>query len=97
MRLDRETLREIVREVVTTRTDELSCSQCFDHLDNFAEVTLVGKNAAQAMPLVQHHLEHCGECREEFEALLFALRGLSAGIPPNTRGTIPASEQGDRT
>jgi hypothetical protein len=26
------------------------------------------------MPLVQEHVEICGECREEFEALLVALR-----------------------
>jgi len=33
-----------------------------------------GLNAAQAMPLVQELVEICGECREEFEALLAALR-----------------------
>jgi hypothetical protein len=26
------------------------------------------------MPLVQEHVEICGECREEFEALLAALQ-----------------------
>jgi predicted anti-sigma-YlaC factor YlaD len=35
---------------------------------------LSGLNAAQAMPLVQEHLKMCGECREEFEALLMALQ-----------------------
>jgi hypothetical protein len=30
------------------------------------------------MPLVQDHLEHCGECRQEFEALLMALQGLQS-------------------
>ena len=35
---------------------------------------LSGLDVAQAMPLVQEHLEICGECREEFEALLAALR-----------------------
>jgi predicted anti-sigma-YlaC factor YlaD len=39
-------------------------------------MTLVGINAAEAMPLVQDHLEHCRECREEFEALLEALQGF---------------------
>ena len=76
MRLDRDTLKQIIQEVITTRPDEISCGQCFDHLDHFAEITLVGINAAEAMPLVQDHLEHCRECREEFEALLEALEGL---------------------
>jgi predicted anti-sigma-YlaC factor YlaD len=34
---------------------------------------LTGLNTSQAMPLVREHLEICGECREEFEALLLAL------------------------
>jgi predicted anti-sigma-YlaC factor YlaD len=32
------------------------------------------RKAAEAMPLVQDHLERCGDCREEFETLLAALR-----------------------
>ena len=74
MRLDRETLKQIIEEVITTRPDEISCGLCFEHLDHFAEMTLVGMNAAEAMPLVQDHLEHCPECREEFDALLKAIR-----------------------
>lgn len=30
---------------------------------------LAGKSAADAAPLVQDHLERCGNCQEEFEAL----------------------------
>ena len=82
MRLDRDTLKQIIQEVVTTRPDEISCGQCFDHLDHFAEITLVGVNAAEAMPLVQDHLEHCRECKQEFEALLEALRGFECEPPP---------------
>ena len=43
-------------------------------MDRFIEMELSGLVAAQAMPLVQQHLEMCGECREEFEALLASLR-----------------------
>ena len=78
MRLDRDTLKQIIQEVITTRPDEISCRQCFDHLGHFAEIKLVGMNAAAAMPLVQDHLEHCRECRQEFEALLAALEGFSS-------------------
>ena len=48
----------------------------FQVLDRFAEMTLIGKNAAEAMPLVQDHLNRCGNCREEFQALLVALRAI---------------------
>jgi len=36
------------------------------------------------MPLVQDHLEHCGECKQEFEALLLALEGFEAEKVPRT-------------
>jgi len=75
--LDPERLKRMVRDIVTTRPDEMGCDECFEQLDSFVEMTLAGKNAAQAMPLVQDHLERCDECREEFEALLTALQGFA--------------------
>ncbi|MBN1811045.1 MAG: hypothetical protein JXA14_04335 [Anaerolineae bacterium] len=77
MNLEPETLKRMVRNVLTTRPDEVGCDECFEQLDRFVEMTLAGKNAAEAMPLVQDHLARCRDCREEFEALLEALRTLS--------------------
>jgi hypothetical protein len=76
MTLDLDTLKQMAREIITTRPDEIGCDECFEQLDRFVEMTLAGKNAAEAMPLVQDHLERCDDCREEFEALLAALRAL---------------------
>jgi len=70
-------VRHLVRAIVTTRPDEIGCDECFEELDRFAEMTLAGKSAAEAMPLVQDHLERCDPCREEFEALLDALRVMT--------------------
>lgn len=75
--LEPETLKQMVRNVLTTRPDEIGCDECFEQLDRFVEMTLAGKNPAEALPLVQDHLERCHDCREEFEALLEALRTLS--------------------
>ena len=66
----------MVRGILTTRPDEIGCDECFAQLDRFVELQLAGKNAAEAMPLVHDHLERCHDCREEFEALLAALRAL---------------------
>jgi len=76
MTLDLDRLKQTVREIITTRPDEIGCDECFEQLDRFVEMKLAGKNAAEAMPLVQDHLERCDDCREEFEALLAALRAL---------------------
>jgi len=77
MKLEPATLKRMVRNVLTTRPDEIGCDECFEQLDRFVEMKLAGKNAAEAMPLVQDHLERCRDCREEFEALLTALQALA--------------------
>ena len=79
MQLEPATLKQMVRAVITTRPDEIGCGECFEQLDRFIEMTLAGRNAAEALPLVQDHLERCRDCREEFEALLVALRALAGG------------------
>lgn len=76
MALDLDTLKQMVHEIITTHPDEIGCDECFEQLDRFVEMTLAGKSAAEAMPLVQEHLERCDDCCEEFEALLAALRAL---------------------
>jgi predicted anti-sigma-YlaC factor YlaD len=64
-----------MKEIADTREgEEIGCDECFEQVDRFIEMEISGLNAAQAMPLVQEHLQMCGECREEFEALLMALQ-----------------------
>jgi hypothetical protein len=75
--LDRAQLNWLLKIVFTTRSDELDCGECFEVIDAFAELKLAGKKAAEAMPLVQDHLERCPPCKEEFEALLDALRAIN--------------------
>jgi hypothetical protein len=67
----------MVRMVAGTRPDELGCDECFEQLDRFAELHLAGKSVAEAMPLVQDHLDRCGDCREEFELLLASLQAAA--------------------
>jgi len=76
-KLDPHKLKELVRGIMTTYPDEIDCDECYEQLDRFVELTLAGKSAAEAMPLVQDHLDRCGNCCEEFEALLSALRALA--------------------
>lgn len=74
MMLDPKSLRKMVSMVAATQPVEIGCDDCFAQLDRFVEMVLAGKNAAEALPLVQAHLDRCADCREEFEALLAALR-----------------------
>ena len=71
---NQDIFKAVIQEIADTREVEIGCDECFEQLDRFLEMKLSGLDAAQAIPLVQEHLEVCGECREEFEALLAALR-----------------------
>lgn len=79
MDADRDNLEKIVMAVSRTREEEIGCDDCFERLDRFVEMELSGLDAAAAMPLVEDHLDKCGDCREEFEALLEALREEGRG------------------
>jgi len=75
--LGSEALDQLLREILSTYPDEISCDECFEHLHALAEMLLADKNPAEALPLVQDHLDRCRDCREEFEGLLVALRAMA--------------------
>ncbi|MGD8625123.1 MAG: hypothetical protein PVJ34_11330 [Anaerolineae bacterium] len=75
--LDTEQVKQMARGIMTTRPDEIGCDECMQELDAFVDMTLAGRDAATAMPLVEDHLVRCGDCREEFEALLAAVQALA--------------------
>jgi hypothetical protein len=74
--LNPDDLSKLVRMIAATREEEIGCDECLEQVDRFVEMELSGLGAAAAMPLVQDHLNKCGDCREEFEALLTALRAI---------------------
>ena len=76
MKLSSETIRKMMTSVRSTREEELTCGHCYDELDMFIEMKLSGKNAEEAMPLVNEHLDRCAGCREEYEVLLQALEAM---------------------
>lgn len=76
MTLNMEQLQSMVRDIAKTPDEAIGCDECFEQIDRFVELELAGKNAAEAMPLVQAHLERCNDCRAEYQALLAALKSL---------------------
>jgi hypothetical protein len=64
----------LARMIAETHDEEIGCDECLEKLDRYVEMRLSGMDTAAAMPLVEDHLEKCGDCREEFEMLLEALR-----------------------
>jgi hypothetical protein len=76
-----EELKKMLVQLESTQDVELTCDEVLAVLDQFAEAYLRGEDVARWMPLVQHHLDMCGDCREEFEALVRILRATPGQAP----------------
>lgn len=73
--LTADQLRSLAGLVSETRPHELTCDEWVDRVAGFAEAVLAGTDPPAGAELVEQHVALCPECREEFEALMAALRG----------------------
>lgn len=72
-----EKMQKMMAMLSATREEELTCDEVFALLDQFTELAAQGEDVAQLMPLVQHHLDMCDDCREEFKVLESILHGTA--------------------
>jgi hypothetical protein len=54
---------------------EVTCEQCFEHLDAYVELELAGADADAAVPGLRAHLKGCPACREDHDSLLAYVSG----------------------
>jgi predicted anti-sigma-YlaC factor YlaD len=73
MKLTKNKLKSMIRMIKMTLDQEIGCEDCYDQLNQFAEMELENKSPEKALPRVKEHLERCGNCRQEYEALLEAI------------------------
>jgi len=48
---------------------EVSCDECFEHLDRYVELEHTGRDADAAIPGMRAHLRGCPACAEDHESL----------------------------
>ena len=53
---------------------ELTCEQCFEHLDRYVELELADQDAEAAIVGMRAHLEGCPACQEDHDSLAALLR-----------------------
>ena len=70
---------ELLARVLGPMGPELTCEECFEHLDRYVELELHGLDADAAIPGMHAHLEGCPACAED-HASLRAL--ISSNAPP---------------
>ena len=73
-RIAADQLRSLAGLLLNTRPDELTCEEWLDRVGGYAEAVAAGLPAPAGSVRVEQHLTLCAECREEFEALVAALR-----------------------
>jgi hypothetical protein len=64
-----------LRRVLGPAGPELSCEECFEHLDRYVEIELSGDDADAAIEGMSAHLSGCPACAEDHESLVSLLRG----------------------
>ena len=67
-------LVKILESIENIHENESDCEKINRILDQFAELTIRGEDAAQILPVVKAHLKLCQDCQEEYEALLKILQ-----------------------
>ena len=72
-----EKMQKMMAMLSNTQEVELTCDEVFALLDQFTELAAQGEDVAQLMPLVQHHLDMCDDCREEYKVLANILHGTA--------------------
>jgi hypothetical protein len=49
--------------------EQVSCDQCFELLDEYVELQVVGEDVDARLPGLRTHLDGCPACREDYESL----------------------------
>ena len=75
-----ELMGKLLRMVENTDDVEIGCDEAFELLDQYVELEARGEDVTDLLPLVKRHLDKCGDCREEYEALA---RAFEATTLPN--------------
>lgn len=68
--LSNEAVLGFLRVLEDEPSEEMTCAEIYEKLDEYVECEVGCHDAAHVMPTIRHHLDICSECCEEYEALL---------------------------
>lgn len=67
--IDPAPLNRLLQAVATTEAEELDCDSLFELMDKAVEMAASGQDVRSLLPGMAIHLEHCPDCRDQFETL----------------------------
>jgi len=63
-------MSELLNRLLGPGEPEVTCELCFELLDEYVELELVGEDADERLPGMRAHLAGCPACHEDHESLL---------------------------
>ena len=74
--------RRLIAALLGPAEPELTCEECFEHLDRYVEVAVAGADPDVAVPGMRAHLTGCPACNEDHASLLEFVSLRAADVPP---------------
>ena len=72
--MTKELWRLLLQSALESEEYEISCVECFNLLDQYADLILDGADPKEIMPAVRQHLNNCPTCTDEFETLMLMIQ-----------------------
>jgi uncharacterized protein with PIN domain len=76
MALNSEQIALLLKMIRNTHEVELSCPECLDELDKYAQSILDGMPIDGVLERVREHLEACPCCNEQYQLVLDTLKAI---------------------
>ena len=58
-----------IKRLLGPSEPEILCDECFEKIDEYVDLELIGAAADEAIPGMRAHLDGCPACHEEYESL----------------------------
>jgi hypothetical protein len=71
---DKPLWQTLLKSVLETEEYEITCEECFNALDLYADHIFEGTDPAEIMPEVKQHLIQCNCCESELEAMMIMIK-----------------------
>ncbi len=80
--MDKKLWQVLLQSAFETEDYEITCLECFNMLDQYADLLLDGADPDSILPTVRQHLHHCPTCTQEFETLMTMLQEITKSSDP---------------
>lgn len=75
--MEKKLWQVLLQSALDTEEYEINCLECFNMLDQYADLLLDGTDPDTILPAVRQHLHHCPTCTQEFETLMTMLQEIA--------------------